>query len=201
MEEIPIYFNTPEIRKNFVYFFEEIEYFKNKKIKILHLGAYTGHGTRWMLEKCNATCLDVDIWNWSSEFDSELNIEPYSFYNETNVENLYNQTVYGLPTTKFKGTTADFFKQNTDTFDFIYIDASHKKSDVELDLAESWKVLNKNGVIACDDYLWHVEGDPWNEPTDNLDLVPYEAIKDFAKKHDKEIEILIDNYQFWFKKK
>jgi predicted O-methyltransferase YrrM len=187
--DIPIYFNPAY----FTPIFEDQNYFKDKTIKILHLGAYTGHGTKWMLERVSGSCIDVDLWKRPLEKDSSISDEYYSkFYNDTNVESLYDQTVAGLPTTKFKGTTKEFFEQNKETFDFIYIDASHKKSDVELDINESWKILNPGGVIGCDDYLWHIEDDP--------EQIPHYAIKNFIESHVGEIEILIDAFQLWFKK-
>jgi hypothetical protein len=199
---IPIYFTAGQwMHGSFSKIFEDQNYFKDREIKILHLGAYTGHGTRWMLERVKGTCVDVDVWKNPGDLDSSLNRQHYDlFYTDNNVEALYDKTVSGLPTTKFKGTTAEFFAQNEETFDFIYIDASHKKADVALDLEQSWQILNVDGVIACDDYLWHTELDPSNPPTDNYELIPYEAIKEFAEEHEKEIEVLIDGYQFWFKK-
>lgn len=193
--EIPIYFENPygDAKNNFAKIFEKENHFKNKTIKILHLGAYTGHGTKWLLERVNGSCIDVDVWKNPQKNDSSISVSYYDkFYTDTNVELLYDQTVAGLPTTKFKGTTKEFFAQNKETFDFIYIDASHKKSDVEFDINESWKALNPGGIIACDDYLWHRYDDP--------ELIPHYAIKEFAKSHMKEIEILIYGYQFWFKK-
>lgn len=192
MTEIPIWFEYA--KRNFSKFFEEINYFNNKEIKILHLGAYTGHGTRWMLERVAGTCVDVDPWRWpiyeTDSFDHKIFDR---FYQPEAVEKIYDEQTAGLSTTKFKGTTKDFFAQNTETFDFIYIDASHRKSDVEYDLAESWKILNSNGVIACDDYTWYLqEGDP--------ELIPHFAINEFIEKHANEVEVLIKNSQLWFKK-
>jgi predicted O-methyltransferase YrrM len=193
--DIPIYFeNSQEHHGFFTKAFEEQNYFKDKTIKILHLGAYTGHGTKWMLERVDGTCIDVDTWEGSKSSEGHLDGAKYghdAFYTDE-VEKLYDETVSGLPTIKFKGPTTDFFKQNTETFDFIYIDASHKKADVAIDLEESWKILNDNGIIACDDYLWEMDEDP--------ELIPHYAIKEFAESHAAEIEILIDGFQFWFKK-
>lgn len=189
--DIPIYFddNHPNFHKIFI----NENHFKDRQIKILHLGAYTGHGTKWMLANSSATCVDVDVWQKPGDNDSIYSETYYSkFYDDSNVENLYDSVVAGLATTKFKGTTEEFFKQNTETFDFIYIDASHRKKEVWHDLQESFKVLNPMGIIGCDDYLWHFGDDP--------EEIPYYAIKEFAEQNADKIEILIDNFQFWFKK-
>jgi predicted O-methyltransferase YrrM len=194
MTEIPIYFNFGLYHhRNFIHIFEELNYFKDKEIKILHLGAYTGHGTKWMLERMNGSCIDVDTWAGSTGDDGHL--DKHEEFYDSRVEKLYDEQTAGLNTIKFKGTTADFFKQNNQNFDFIYIDASHKKSDVAADLNESFKLLNINGIIACDDYLWNVEN-----LTISRDLIPHEAINEFIENHKEKIEILANNYQLWFKK-
>lgn len=38
-------------------------------------------------------------------------------------------------------------------FDLIYIDGSHNYEDVKYDLENSIKLINKNGIIALDDYF------------------------------------------------
>jgi predicted O-methyltransferase YrrM len=192
MAEIPIWFEYT--KHNFEHFFKKNNYFKNAKIKILHLGAYTGHGTRWMLEHSNGACVDVDPWMWPIYEPDSFDHKAFEvFYEPDVIEKIYDEQTLGLPATKFKGTTKEFFAQNKKTFDFIYVDASHRKSDVEYDLAESWKVLNPNGVIACDDYIWHLK-------SGNPELIPHYAINEFVEKHANEIEVLIKNSQLWFKK-
>lgn len=51
----------------------------------------------------------------------------------------------------FHMKTEDFFKQNEETFDIIFIDASHKIEDVVDDLNNSINVLNPNGLILLHD--------------------------------------------------
>ncbi len=51
----------------------------------------------------------------------------------------------------FLGTTDDFFKQNTQTFDVIYIDANHEYSQVNKDFQNAAEVLNPDGIIFMHD--------------------------------------------------
>lgn len=53
-----------------------------------------------------------------------------------------------------KKFSKDFFVENTDTFDFIYIDGSHLVEDLILDMDESYKICKVGGYILIDDYLW-----------------------------------------------
>ena len=51
----------------------------------------------------------------------------------------------------YEGSTNDFFKQNTDKFDLIFIDADHKYEQVKADLLNSLETLNEGGLIALHD--------------------------------------------------
>ena len=46
----------------------------------------------------------------------------------------------------------DFYKINTQMFDFIYIDGSHKVEDVINDFINCFNILTINGVLWFDDY-------------------------------------------------
>lgn len=45
-----------------------------------------------------------------------------------------------------------FWKENTATYDLVYIDGSHLYRDVVNDLYEGWKVVKPNGMLLVDDY-------------------------------------------------
>lgn len=51
----------------------------------------------------------------------------------------------------FVGTTDDFFKQNNQKFDVIYIDADHEENAVQRDFENSLKCLTENGIILMHD--------------------------------------------------
>ena len=47
----------------------------------------------------------------------------------------------------------DFFKQNTKTYDIIFIDGNHEEEFVFRDIENSLKILNLGGYIVCHDCL------------------------------------------------
>jgi len=51
----------------------------------------------------------------------------------------------------YKMTTDEFFAQNEETFDVIFIDACHEHSFVHRDICNALKCLNDGGVILCHD--------------------------------------------------
>ena len=53
----------------------------------------------------------------------------------------------------FIKTSDDFFKENRQTFDIIFIDGLHEFKQTLIDISNSLKVLNKNGTIVCHDML------------------------------------------------
>ena len=78
--------------------------------------------------------------------------------------------------------------------DFIFIDGGHDYKTVKNDLEQSFKIINKNGTILCDD---------WNL---SQALGVREAIKDFSKEKKililklctKDLLNLIYNNYLWF---
>src|SRR3990167_10422572 len=50
-----------------------------------------------------------------------------------------------------KMTSDEFFAQNKDTFDIVFIDGLHEKEQVKRDIENSLKVLNQGGSIVMHD--------------------------------------------------
>lgn len=76
----------------------------------------------------------------------------------------------------FHMTSDEFFRQNADTFDVIFIDGLHEEHQVDLDIRNALSRLNPGGVIILHDCLppdeWHQRpasdyrpGENWNGTT------------------------------------
>jgi hypothetical protein len=57
----------------------------------------------------------------------------------------------------FSLTSDDFFRQNTEKYDVIFIDGLHWSEQVYKDIINSLDVLNEDGVIICHDMNPHSE--------------------------------------------
>ena len=74
---------------------------------------------------------------------------------------------------KYKGLSYhmscdEFFVQNKDTFDIIFIDANHEDEYVWRDIQNALQILNWNGVIVCHDCNPQKEEHTfWNDKTYN----------------------------------
>ena len=49
--------------------------------------------------------------------------------------------------------SSNFFLNNIENFDLIYIDGSHRAADVLFDAIESYNILKKDGILFFDDLL------------------------------------------------
>jgi hypothetical protein len=136
----------------------------------IELGVWKGGLTRVLAEKFKEVHA-VDSWHTrayedTTEWNGMLGyLKRYSKkYNIPPLENLLQEEyekVYEHVCKKFKKhkhvhihrmTTDEFFTEYKGGADLIYVDASHSYKDVLSDLKNSWKILNKNGVMIADDY-------------------------------------------------
>ncbi|MDA9606249.1 class I SAM-dependent methyltransferase, partial [Candidatus Pelagibacter sp.] len=77
-------------------------------------------------------------------------------------------------------------------YDLIYIDGSHHYKDVLNDARNSYNLLNKNGYLIFDDFLWNFYSDPNENPVG--------AIKVFLKENFFYLKIVSIGYQIILQK-
>ena len=159
----------------------------NKKYNnILEIGSYEGASAFFFLHYFKTSNLHcVETFKGSDEHKN-LNFNKIK-------ENFYNNTSpFKERLSVFEGCSDDFFQQNKQFFDIIYIDGSHEFSNVYKDACNSFNFLNQNGVIIFDDFLKKYYKDFKKDP-----IV---AILNFIFKHKKNIKILNVGYQMIIKK-
>ena len=170
-------------------------YMKLEKSKILEVGCYVGTSIVEMLKIVkDSTATVIDQWVSYHEHDNIENLDtPVNFMNEDTEKIFYKNTI-GLPIKVLKGKSSDklieLIKLN-ETFNFIYIDASHKVMDVFLDATLAWKLLKIGGILAFDDYCFN-KGDVLNSP--------FEAIEYFKEQQKDNFVILHVGYRVFLKK-
>lgn len=73
--------------------------------------------------------------------------------NFNNINCQHKVSVEPFPTipVTYKMTSDDFFNQNNDFFDIIFIDGLHESNQVYRDITNSLNILNKEGYIICHD--------------------------------------------------
>lgn len=96
-----------------------------------------------LAKKINAkTYLEIGVRDHTQNFD-KITIQ-YKVGVDPCVEGFDREPTYKL-------TSDDFFAQNTETFDIIFIDGLHEALQVERDILNSLDFLNEGGFIVCHD--------------------------------------------------
>lgn len=178
-------------QKNF--YMHLLRNYSGKPMKALQIGAYTGDASVWLYENLlshpDSVLVDVDTWEGS---DEPLHHE----MNWSTVENLYDsKTKQGQEENKiikYKGTSDDFFKNNKETYDFIYVDGDHTAYGVIKDAISSYECLNIGGIIAFDDYQWSAGLGPLKEPKMAIDA--------FSSIYRDRLQLVLQEYQAWYRK-
>jgi hypothetical protein len=185
------------------YFLEAIDYFNNnyikvlnkEPIKVLEVGTYTGISLINIIKLIpNSIGFGLDKWSNYIEGDALNKVDILDNMDELEVESSFykNVKVEGLED-RIKGIKGDSYEvlfemmKEGKMFDFIYIDGSHLSFDCYSDLLMSWRLLERGGLLAIDDYLYNLEGAVVDSP--------FEGINHFLKKYDKEIKILHKGYR------
>lgn len=155
--------------------------------KYLEIGSYEGNSALFVannFKNCDLICC-LDTWKGSDEitnYNSEI-IEKNFDNNLKDYNNVY----------KIKDISDNFFLQNNHKFEVIYIDGSHLASQVYKDCINAWRILQTNGFLICDDYIWHY----YKKIKDN----PCFAINTFLRTIKNQYNIfIVSNNQLFIKK-
>jgi predicted O-methyltransferase YrrM len=131
----------------------------------------------------------IDIWNKYDDKDKDENLRMFENFK-------YNLSEFVGRFSFFKNTSDEYFLNNNERFDVIYIDGWHEAPQVYKDLNNSWNRLNNNGLIICDDYFY---GDIKLSTNSNL---PADAINQFLFEKKNNLEVVcVNNSQIFIKKK
>ena len=79
-------------------------------------------------------------------------------------------------------------------FNFIYVDGSHKCIDCYVDCMLAWKLLERDGIMGIDDYLYNTHN---NSP---ILEIPYEGVNYFLEKIKGQYEVINKGYRLFIKK-
>ena len=134
-------------------------FFINKEINInkknlayLEIGSYEGRSVIHICENYknfNVTVVDPYLKYREIEGFSNQDIKKtYKIFKE-NIKNFKNRIKF------YRIKSNDFFKQNKQTYDLVYIDGSHFYKDVVKDFKNALNILNINGLIILDDFTWN----------------------------------------------
>jgi predicted O-methyltransferase YrrM len=106
-----------------------------------------------------------------------------SFYKNVEIENMKNRItgIKGDP----KDILTDFLSKKEFNFDFIYIINSDNYNNLYINLYLSWKLLNKGGMLAVNNYRLEIMKD---------------IIDSFLKDINKQYNIIDDTFRLFIEK-
>jgi predicted O-methyltransferase YrrM len=160
------------------------EYLK-KNISYLEIGSFEGISAYFIYKFFkNKSIHCVDTWEGSDEHQKDTNFKDVEFKFDNNLMNIENLN-------KYKNTSDNFFENNQNFFDIIYIDGLHKYHQVKKDLNNALKFLKKDGIIICDDYFWNLDGNKLDKPIS--------AINEFVDENSLKI-VAVTRNQIFLKK-
>jgi predicted O-methyltransferase YrrM len=172
--------------------FEKVFRLLPKNPKVLEVGTFTGTSVYHILKNLpGSTGTVIDSWeDYPEKVGDTLTI--VSKMSELEVEKVFYKNIKGLPLRVLKGKSSEKLLnliRDQETFDFIYVDGSHKCLDVYLDGTLSWQLLKPGGILVFDDYMFNK-----NEVLGS----PYEAINHFIENNT--CKVLTKNWRIFLQK-
>lgn len=172
--------------------------------KILEIGCYEGKATTWL---CDNVLSGDDIeYHVIDTFEGSLNesgmrpIENWLSNDISYIENNFKHNISYHNNINFKILKG--FSQLIlptlpleETYDFVYIDASHRADDTFVDAYYANKMLKSGGILIFDDFGWK---DPKNMHPVNS---PQLAVEVFNTMYGDYYSVIFYGYQAVFVKK
>jgi hypothetical protein len=186
--EVKYKFSYDDWFSNNITIWEKLVINKIYRINYLEIGSFEGRSTVFIGELKNTNSITaVDTWEGSDEHNDDISfIKVFeNFKKNINILDKLNLKF-------FKNTSDDFFKDNKNVYNLIYIDGNHEYTQVKKDFVNSLNCIEKNGYIICDDFLWFFFQD--------LNKNPIKAILECYNEYKKELSIEFINHQIIFKK-
>ena len=133
---------------------------------ILEIGCFLGKSSMYLAQKIkksekNIKLYCVDLFTIRNDYPSDKTLRNQLVNQfgmdllpqfKNHIKNIGVEDIV-VPIKMNSHDALDKFKKENIKFDYIFIDGGHNYNIVKLDIIKSLKILNKNGIIAGDDYI------------------------------------------------
>ena len=170
--------------------------------QILEIGVYAGTSLLSLLSRAGASghATAIDRWEDYDEFGNPVLGEMKS----RGIEQIFYDNVAAVGAqdrlTALKGDSVerllDLVRQGK-SYDFIYVDGSHKCIDCYTDMALAWRLLRRGGVLAVDDYLFKVDVAQGGQPL----ATPFYGVEHFLEKYAGQYTVISKGYRVFLQKR
>ena len=125
------------------YYWDKIINKNFKEISYLEIGSFEGNSALYILKNFKTKkVICIDIWDKYDHNNKDENIKMFESF-KSNLNEFVDRFSF------FKNTSDEYFANNSEKFDVIYIDGWHEAPQVYKDLNNSWNSLNINGLIGA----------------------------------------------------
>jgi predicted O-methyltransferase YrrM len=154
-------------------------------LKFLEIGSYEGRSAVWLLDSIlthpTSELVCIDSFDCVGLYD-----ERYGFSTSGVEARLRrNLAAYGQKVRLFREHSRRLLASGEfeeDTFDFAYVDGSHRVDDVLIDGLLAWRLLRVGGVLVFDDYRFNLDANEFMRPRRGIDA--------FLSVYDGHLEVL-----------
>jgi predicted O-methyltransferase YrrM len=163
-------------------------------LAFLEVGTFEGRTAIWLLDNVlthptsHITIIDVFKITWESWADQKLVDDAFKLFTE-NIKPYEDKVTFYK---KYSITALKKLLWLNEKFDFIYIDGSHKASDVLQDGVLAWQLLKPGGIIVFDDYKWGADKPKHHRPQ--------LAIDSFLAIYKDDLTVLHQDWQVFVRK-
>jgi hypothetical protein len=157
----------------------------------LEIGTFEGKFSIWLVEnyRCNLTTIDpYSMKEYNYDDITQEMMDQVEYTAKRNISNCV------FPIECIKGRSinvlCDLISQNK-KYDFIYVDGSHKATNVIEDLVLSYNLLEKNGIMLIDDStVWKCSHPLTGEVDQNILSSPRISVDYFIHLYWENIEVI-----------
>jgi predicted O-methyltransferase YrrM len=168
--------------QNFPIWLQVLSPLRTAPVNVLEIGSWEGRSTLFFLNylvNCRIVCVDTFAGGEEHQRDPKysalLPVLEHRF--DKNVEKFQSRVE------KIKATSHTALADLGITrrrFDLVYIDGSHRASDVYSDAVLSWALLNRGGCVIFDDYDWPLGEDERDRPKLGIDAFLSSFLNQYA---------------------
>jgi predicted O-methyltransferase YrrM len=142
-------------------------------LRFLEIGVLEGRATHWLLTNvlthASARIYCMDTFMGSSEHQTGMS---HALENLNSLQQIFVQNVSAHKDKVLLevGASQELLRKlDLYSFDFVYIDGSHRSADVLEDAILSFRLLKPNGIMIFDDYEWKTYAGTPNNPRQGID--------------------------------
>jgi predicted O-methyltransferase YrrM len=158
--------------QNFPIWMQVLRPLRAAQMNVLEIGSWEGRSTLFFLNylvNCRIACVDTfaggDEHQKDPKYSALLTILEQRF--DKNVEEFRSRVEKIKAASHTALANLGIARRR---FDLVYIDGSHRASDVYSDAVLSWALLNRGGLVIFDDYGWPMGADEQDRPKLGIDV-------------------------------